>query len=663
MLLAFPILANAQKVDTLKEVQCVGIVSGKNLPISQTRINCSEYSYLNKQGDPFFVVAAATPSIYAQSDNGGENGYSYMRLRGLDQTRINYNLNGIPLNESEDQGLYFSNMPGFYNYISSINVERGVGSSKYGNTSIAGSVDMETRSASEKTFEINSLLKNSYNDQNSNFFYSSGLIKVDSSKVSFQLGGTLIRNNGFKEHSGNDGGSIYYAVNRFDKNNIFKFYGFSGVSHNQLAFYGQPMDTIYKYGYKYNGNSIADKDTFNQNMCAFNWVNYANLNRKFNTTLYFDNVNGTYSTGGILFGVNSYQYGAMSNMILEHEKSIVNIGANANIYSRTHFGSDNGGYYDIDTNCNKYTNTGYKEDVILYIKGEHKGVVNLFYDVQARDVWFNAASKTYNWFFVNPKIGMRTNIGDNHIYANMGMTQREPTRTDMIQNIAQSNSYFGANPDNTTFLDSSSQKLKPEIVYDFEVGDNVNVGAFEINANAYLMVINNEYVATGVIDQYSGFMTKKMVTSTLRNGVETNIKAHIKNFTLFFNGNIQNSAMGSVNSIPFAPNYIGSLGVSYKKKFYNIGVVEQVISSMTMNLSDANTKVYESQPYAITNIFADVKLTKAMTISVKANNLLNSKYYIPAGVGYTDQNYNYHNIPTYYVGQLSNYSISLKWKI
>ena len=133
-LLAFTVGVNAQvKEDTLKEVQVVGIVSGKQLPISQTKFNCNEYSYLNKQGDPFFVIAAATPSIYSQSDNGQENGYSYMRLRGLDQTRINYNLNGIPLNEMEDQGLYFSNIPGVYNYVSSINVERGIGSSKYGN--------------------------------------------------------------------------------------------------------------------------------------------------------------------------------------------------------------------------------------------------------------------------------------------------------------------------------------------------------------------------------------------------------------------------------------------------------------------------------------------------------------------------------------------------
>jgi iron complex outermembrane receptor protein len=95
-----------------------------------------QFLFIIIKKNPFFVFSKISPSIYSQSDNGQGNGYAYMRLRGLDQTRINYNLNGIPLNEMEDQGIYFSNMPGFYNYLNSISVQRGVGSSKYGTTSI-----------------------------------------------------------------------------------------------------------------------------------------------------------------------------------------------------------------------------------------------------------------------------------------------------------------------------------------------------------------------------------------------------------------------------------------------------------------------------------------------------------------------------------------------
>jgi len=652
LLLAVPALTKAEKADTLKEVQIVGIVSGKDLPISQTNFNCDEYSYLNKQGDPFFVVASATPSIYSQSDNGQENGYSYMRMRGLDQTRINYNLNGIPLNEMEDQGLYFSNMPGFYNYLGSVNVERGIGSSKYGNTSVAGSVDMQTRSMQEQTLEITSLLKDSYNDQNANFFYSSGINKEG---LAIQLGGSLIRNSGFKEHSNNDGGAGYYSLAKFSKHNIIKLYGFNGLAHNQLAFYGVPMSVI-NLDYKANLNLTSDKDTFNQNLVAINWVNYANAKHKFNSTAYFDNVNGAYSTSNVLYGVNSKQFGIMSNMVMEQGGVTTNIGVNANVYSRSHFGSDSMGYYGLLTNPNYYTNVGHKEDVIAYIKGESRNRVSLFYDIQFRDVWFSTTnSKTYNWAFVNPKIGATFSYLGNNLYLNAGMTEREPTRTDMIQNIVQTNGYSGANTDNSQFFDSVGiLKLKPETVYDVELGNKYHSSSLDVNANAYLMTIDNEYVATGIIDPYSGFMTKQAVPLTLRGGLEMDARAHLGYFSLFFNGNLQHSSIGSVAGIPFAPNYIASLGLSYKRSFYNVGFIEQAVSSMIMNLPDASNPVlYKSTPYQISNAFVDVKI-HSVTLSLKVNNLLNNKYYVPAGI---------YGIPTYYVGQLANYSISLKWKI
>lgn len=653
IVLSFSAIAQSDSVkrDTLKEVQVIGITS-KLQPISQTRINMKEYSFLLQQQDPFFVIDKATPSIYAQSDNGQQNGYCYMRMRGLDQTRINFNLNGIPLNEMEDQGLYFSNMPGFANYLGSVNVERGVGTSKYGNTSIAGSVDMETRALSEKTIEVNTLLKNSTNDQNANFFYSSG---IEKNGLAIQFGGTYLNNNGFKDHSGNQGGSIFYSVGLFKKNNIFKVYGFNGIAHNQLAFYGVSQPMIDSY-YKTNLNLSSDKDTFKQNMVAFNWINYSNAKAKFNTSIYFDNVNGTYNTANVLFGVNSRQLGIMSNMILEREHSTTNIGVNTNVYSRMHFGYDNGGFYDYPQNCQYYTNTGHKEDLITYIKGIYnERLFNYFYDLQARAVWFSATdSKQYSWFFLNPKVGVKTTKGNNHYYFNAAMTQREPTRTDMIQNIVQLDSNLHwANTDNTKFLKYDTLKLHPELVYDFELGDNFHINHLDVNFNTYLMLVNHEFVATGVIDPYSGFMSKKAADHTIRSGAECNIKLTLSHLNIFINTQFQHNSLylssDNAQKIPFTPNFIGSLGASYSIKHIDFGFVEQSVSSMVMSLDNQN---YTSTPYQILNTFADIKF-KFFTIGFKVNNVLNTKYYIPAGIAGT---------PTFYVGQLANYSISLKFK-
>lgn len=184
---------------SLNEVNISAIRYEKNYPITQTIIKTDSIEFLKTQKDPFFIIDKLSPSIYSQSDNGDGNGYSYTRLRGIDQTRINFNLNGIPLNEMEDQGIYFSNMPGFYNYISDISVQRGIGTSKYGNTSIGGSVNMESKNMFIKNTEFNSsLISNDIYENNFDFLYSSG----NKNGFAYQGGISYLNNNGFKEHSG-----------------------------------------------------------------------------------------------------------------------------------------------------------------------------------------------------------------------------------------------------------------------------------------------------------------------------------------------------------------------------------------------------------------------------------------------------------------------------
>lgn len=677
LLLGISLITQAQTDSTnlikLKSIQVIGIRSNEREPITQSKSSCDSIGFLNRQKDPFFILDKISPSIYAQSDNGQGNGYSYMRMRGLDQTRINFNLNGIPLNEMEDQGIYFSNIPGIYNYLSNISVQRGIGTSKYGNTSVAGSVNMETRDMSQKTFEINALaLTSTIGNQYLNGFYSSGINK---NGLALQVGTSYVNNVGFKEHSGNNGGSIFYSLGYYKTNNIFKIYGFSGLTHNQLAFYGVPMDSI-NTNYRKNMNLVTDKDTFNQNLVAFNWINYQKSNLKFNTSIYFDNVNGQYNSSGLLFGVNSYQCGLMSNAVYEpNNSSIYNFGFNTNIYQRSHFGYDSIGYYLPPFNL--YKNKGYKEDITGYIKCiKIYDKFSFFGDIQLRSVWFNAnmqnyKSNTYNWIFVNPKFGLVYTKPHYKFYVTGGYTQREPTRTDMIQNIVQTNKDIGANTDNTIFLRESGT-LKPEKVFDLEIGNNYHSKSIDFNINGYLMSISNEFVANGQIDQYSGFMIKNMMEMTARTGVESDGKLKMKKFNLFYNFQYQFDRVfneGYCERITFCPNIITSGGVSYKLKNLNFGLYEQYVGKMAMNLTpmtgwvNPNTinQIF-SNDYSILNGFMDYRYQN-LTISFKVNNLLNQKYFIPAGIGYNDSNMLYHNTPTYYTGQLKTWTISLKYKL
>jgi outer membrane receptor protein involved in Fe transport len=420
-----------------------------------------------------------------------------------------------------------------------------------------------------------------------------------------------------------------------------------------------------------NLNSPLDRDTFNQNFVTANWVNFSKSNIKFNTSIYFNNVNGTYNTGGILFGVNSYQYGAMSNMVYEKNNNVLNIGLNSNIYQRQHFGSDNGGYYDFPSNVSKYSNTGYKKDVITF--GKYSRVIgkfNTFVDLQLRSVWFNTNdSKTYNWTFLNPKIGLKHLGRNSSTHFSFGYTQREPTRTDIIQGIIQNQNLQYGNPDNSIFLSKYNSNLSPEKVTDIELGHNYHNKKIDINVNVYLMNINNEFVSTGTIDPYSGFMTKKSVESTLRAGFESDGRFSINKFNLFYSFQYQlNKLFDSsfdttirtstiiIEDIPFNPNLISSVGTSYKMGDFTIGVVGQYVSSMAIDMTCLNCSTSQnfSKEYWLLNGFCDYKYNK-LSIGFNFNNLLDQKYYIPAGISY--------GTPTYYVGQLQNWTVSLKYKL
>jgi iron complex outermembrane receptor protein len=646
-----------QAQDTIKElgsIQIIGIRNDSREPVTITKTVCDSVKFFNTQRDPFFVIDKITPSVYSQSDNGQGNGYSYMRMRGFDQTRINFNLNGVPLNEMEDQGIFFSNMPGFYNYLSSVNVQRGVGSSRYGNTSIGGTVDMESRDMFKKDLQLSTLGISNLQNRFINGTYSSGTSKKG---LAFQVGGSYGENEGFKEHSGNKGGSIFYGAGYRNDRNILKVYGFSGRSENQLAFYGVPKE-ILDTNYRINLNSINDKDRFNQNFVAGNWVNFRGK-LKFNTTVYYNNVDGTYNTGGVDFGVASHQNGIMTNAVYETDRRILNFGANANIYKRTHFGYDNGGYYDYPENTQRYENVGRKNDLTFYLKGTEilSNKLNLFWDAQLRKVEMKVTAPTelvYNWTFFNPKAGIKYLGKSSESWFSAAFTQREPTRTDMFQNYIQQNSLQYANPDNSVLIKPGSS-LSPESVIDMELGYKHNLKRGYISANLYFMNVRNEFVSTGRIDDFSGFMWKVPVANTYRYGLESEGSLKVKKFSFFytFQQQLNDLVTDSVRkSITFSPNTIATVGSSYKRNDFTVGAFCQYVGKMATSLE--NDQAW-SNSYFVINGFATYHLEKKISFTASINNLANRKYLIPAGSVFGSS--------TFYAGQLLNWTLSLNYSL
>lgn len=94
------------------------------------------------QNLPFLL--STIPAIQVTTDDGLGVGYTYFRIRGTDHTRINMTVNDVPLNDSESQTVFWVNMTDMASSISSVDVQRGVGTSTNGVSSFGASLNMET---------------------------------------------------------------------------------------------------------------------------------------------------------------------------------------------------------------------------------------------------------------------------------------------------------------------------------------------------------------------------------------------------------------------------------------------------------------------------------------------------------------------------------------
>ena len=141
--------ANVNDSILIDEVTIVGFYNN-----SFTTSETIDKEYLNKKNicqEPSYILAEQ-PSIMAYSDTGNEFGYAYFRIRGIDQSRINMTLDGMPLNEGEDLGVYFSNIPNMVGSLQSINVHRGASSLQNGTSGYCGSINFESVKLSQPQY-------------------------------------------------------------------------------------------------------------------------------------------------------------------------------------------------------------------------------------------------------------------------------------------------------------------------------------------------------------------------------------------------------------------------------------------------------------------------------------------------------------------------------
>lgn len=636
--------------EILKEVDVIG---------NPTRIDPITYSLLEMdsakktyQGnDPFFTISKYVPSVISQSDNGLPYGYSYLRIRGIDQTRINFTLNGIPINEMEDQGIYFSNMPSFLDNISLIRVSRGIGTSKYGITSIGGSVDMESNSSVKEDIS-GELGVGSYGFHK----YSIGFTPYIKDNIKFSSRIGYLSSNGFRNHSGGDGFNYFGQFSHVGKKDSFKLWGFYGKSNNQLSWI-PVSQVILGQDYRTNLNTNQENDKFRQSLVSLNWSSSRIKNTSLSSSVYYGKVKGIYtsyidpvSLGR--FGLNSDQVGVMVGSTYERNRIVFNLGSNINLYQRSHKLS-----LDSIPDNLFYDNMGRKKDFVAFSKVNYRiGDFYAFGDIQYRYVNFDYiddynSSVSYYWNFINPKIGLKRTKGKHESWISLGHTNREVTRSDLFNGNDNLYVLTGNLYSDSLYSNEVDINITPESVLDFESGHKFLLRNFDLSVNYYFMSFRNERIMIKV-DDVTGLPVREIVDRSLRTGIEFEISYYVNKFSIKANGAHSYNEILSLNKASaFSPTFSMNNYVSYKaNQIFTLGIYGNFVSSMYLD----NTERESTPSYYITNAFVEANIWP-MSINFVANNIFNQKYYLPGGI--------YNGVGQYYPGALFNYSLSIKLHI
>jgi len=654
LLLTISISSFAQSLtDTIQipEVAVTGSYSAaKQTPFTFKNLSQKDIS-LRSTGTEPAVLLSTTPSVTFYSDNGTGLGYMYYRLRGIDQTRINSTLNGIPLNEPEDQGVYYNNYGGFLNSVSNIQIIRGAGLSKPGVSSYGGSLNFSSLEFTDKLSGFSNLLYGSYNT----FSITGGI----NSPHFFLLAGKT-KTDGYRNNSFNDSWSTFYGGNFSVGKNYFKVYGFVGKQKNGMAWLGEPLDSINKDP-KHNTNTKDEVDDF---LYVHNQLTWQNGHLK--ATVYHTYLNGWYTTdmghfdpipnpnGSCIWklALKSNWLGTNVNYNLPlGDVLYLNLGTNAYTYSREHQGTYTSLYPS-------YTNTGTRNEVSPYAKAEIRINKVWFYgDIQYRYTTFNydgdPSMLPQEWRFLNWSSGVSIKVKEHSsIYYGIGKTNREPTRNDIFQG---SDNFLGYNdiPDYWgPGIPYQYKIINPEEALNNELGWKYKTDYLLINANFYYMDFKNEIVLNGKYGPNS-IVLHQNAAESYRSGIEFDLDYKATTHWQFLTSNSFSFNQIQQDGETFQPVLTPSLLLSgdvvcnLSKSVYT-GLNVRFNGKSYIDFSNEN----QLPSYALLSVYGGITW-KGILIKGTVNNVLNDLVLTNGIIGAE---------PLYFVMAGINGSVSLTYK-
>lgn len=520
---------------------------------------------VNNFGQDLPFLLNNTPGVVVTSDAGAGVGYTGIRIRGSDASRVNVTINGIPYNDSESQGTFWVNMPDFASSVENIQIQRGVGTSTNGAGAFGGSLNIQTSSPSENAYaELNNSY-GSFNTLKNTVKVGTGLID---NKWSFDGRLSRIKSDGFIDRSASNLKSYFLSGAYHGKNELLRLNVFSGTEKTYQAWNGVPEARLrgdvqgMKDYIERNGLSDAEaQNLLNSNSRTYNAFTYKdqtdNYNQNHYQALYAKQFNDQFSFNGALHytagkgyfeefkaGEKFSKYG-LPNVNVDgavkertdlirrrwldnnfygltyafnykpQENLNFTLGGAYNQYRGKHFGQIIWAQYASTSNNTDhyYDGKGNKNDFNIYGKINYSPVeeLNLFADLQYRKVTYDITGTDKNltpldfhnnYNFFNPKIGATYLVDEqSNVYTSFSVANKEPNRDDF------------------TNLKKGVPNPKPERLYNVEAGYRFKNKNLSAGANVYGMFYKDQLIFTGEINSFSDAY-RQNVDKSYRIGIE-----------------------------------------------------------------------------------------------------------------------------------------------
>jgi iron complex outermembrane receptor protein len=640
---------------------------GDKTPFAFTNIDKEELVKRNLGHDLPFLLNS-TPSTVVTSDAGNGVGYTGIKVRGTDATRINVTVNGIPLNDAESQGVFWVNMPDFASSINSIQIQRGAGTSTNGAGAFGASINIQTTTLNKEAYAEIANSFGSFNTLKNTVNIGSGLIN---NKFNFEGRLSRISSDGYVQPGWSDLKSYYLSGSYYGKKSSLKLTTFGGKEKTYQAWNGL-RDTMLSINRRANLFSYADQtDNYWQDHYQLHYNYEVTKNITLNTALHYTKGKGyyeeyreeddlaNYKISSVIVGSDTIRnsdlirrrwldndfYGGIWSLNYNSDNNKLNViwGGGYNQYIGAHFGEVIWARFASNSNIRQkyYRDSAFKNDMNTYLKANYQlnNKLFVFGDIQYRNISYafmgydrnlNNIEQSVNLNFINPKAGLTYAIKENQqAYVSYSVANKEPNRDDFTNS-------------------SPNSRPKPENLQDIEAGYKINTNKFAFGFNLYNMIYKNQLVLTGKINDVGSY-TRTNVAQSYRRGIEIEAGALLHKL-IRWNGNLtlsenkvknyieyydnydtftQDSVIYTLTDIAFSPSVIASSIFTLSPlKNLDINIISKYVGKQYLDNTSNNDRIIN--PFFVNDLRIDYKINttlfKEIRIGLLAANFLNELY-------------------------------------